>query len=66
MNENSRKKRDANIIQNCGKCAHKDVCQFKEIYEAVVCRVLHEAQADDYLIDVSIKCKYFNEYERMR
>ena len=58
MNEESRKKHKENIQNNCGNCIHSRVCSYKDAYDNVVSRVIHEAQADSYLIEVLCKCKY--------
>ena len=58
MNEESRKKHKENIQHNCGNCIHDKVCSYKDTYDSVVSRIIHEAQADTYLIEVSCKCKY--------
>lgn len=58
MTEESRKKHKENIKNNCGVCIHERVCQYKGAYDSAVSRVIHEAQADNYLIEVKIKCNF--------
>ena len=58
MTEQSRKVAVAIIKQNCGSCCHKLVCKNIGAFDSVVKRVVHEAQADDYLAEVNIKCKF--------
>lgn len=58
MTQESRKKKDETIAKNCGNCIHNKVCQYKSGFESAVSRAIHEVQADDYLVDVSVKCKY--------
>lgn len=45
------------VERNCGKCCHNDVCQYKNDFDALVGRVLHEAQGN-CLLEIDIKCKY--------
>lgn len=63
MNEESRKKHKENIQNNCGTCIHKDVCSYKLAYDSAVSRVIHEAQADFYLIEVCARCKCYIEHD---
>ena len=58
MTQESRKKHEETIKKNCGNCIHNKVCQFKGGFESAASRAIHEAQGDDYLVDVSVKCKY--------
>ena len=65
MTEESRKKHKENIQNNCGNCIHDKVCFYKDTYNSVVSRVIHEAQADSFLIEVLCKCKYHDDkYEQ--
>lgn len=61
MNEESIKKHKENIQHNCGNCIHDKVCSYKDTYDRVVSRIINEAQADTYLIEVSCKCKYHSD-----
>lgn len=58
MNEKSRAVKSGVIERNCTKCCHNEVCQYKGAFENLVCRVLHEVQGDDRLLEMDIKCKY--------
>lgn len=58
MTQESRKIADSIIKENCGRCCHERVCHYKGGFDSVVRRVIHEAQADDYLAEVNIKCKF--------
>ena len=58
MTQESRKTADSIIKSNCGSCCHSRVCHYKGGFDSVVKRVIHEAQADDYLAEVYIKCKH--------
>ena len=66
MNEESIKKHKENIQHNCGNCIHDKVCSYKDAYNNVVSRVMREAQADSYLIEVLCKCKYYAKYESIK
>lgn len=61
MNKESIKKIKENIQQNCGNCIYGKICFYKDTYDRAVSRVIHEAQADSFLIEVLCKCKYYNE-----
>ena len=50
-----------NLKNNCGKCVHSDVCKHKLEYENAMKNIIHEAQADDFLIQVKIYCKKYLE-----
>ena len=58
MTQESRKLADSIIKKNCGSCCHATVCKYKGGFDSVVKRTVHEAQADDYLAEVNIKCKH--------
>ena len=59
MTQESRKLADSIIKDNCGSCCHNRVCTYKNGFESVVRRVVHEAQADDYLAEVYVKCNFY-------
>lgn len=61
MNEQSRKALAEHIKSQCDRCSHKEVCQYQLPYRSATTRILHEAQADAYLVDVKIKCKFYGE-----
>lgn len=58
MTQENRKKKDETIAKNCGNCIHNKVCQYKGGFESAVSRAIHEVQVDDYLVDISVNCKY--------
>lgn len=58
MTEESRKKHKEHLKRYCGTCIHKEVCSYKNTFDSVVFRAIHEVQADDYLVDVFVQCKY--------
>ena len=59
MTQESRKLADIIIKDNCVSCCHNQVCTYKGGFESVVRRVVHEAQADDYLAEVYVRCKFY-------
>ena len=61
MTEKSRKNHQENIKKNCGTCIHKNVCQYKGTYNSAVSRIIHEAQADENLVELKIKCVHHSD-----
>ena len=57
MNEESRKRKDANVKENCGTCIHAVVCAWKGRYANEVSALVHEMQTST-LIQYAMKCKY--------
>jgi hypothetical protein len=57
MTEESRKRKDANIKENCGSCVHKNVCGWKGKYENEVSALVHEMQTST-MIEYDMKCKH--------
>lgn len=46
------------IDKNCGTCCREKVCRYKGAFDSVVKRAIHEVQADDYLFEMAIRCKF--------
>ena len=57
MTEESRKRRDANVRENCGSCIHQAVCGWKGKYENEVSALVHEMQTS-FMIQYAMKCKH--------
>ena len=58
MNQKIIETADKIVKQNCEKCCHNEVCQYKVAFDSVVKRVIHEAQDDVNLLEMNFKCKY--------
>lgn len=57
MTEESRKRRDVNVKENCGSCCHRAVCGWKEKYRNEVSALVHEMQTCS-MIQYDMKCKH--------
>lgn len=58
MNENSRNLAKEIVKKNCGSCCKYDVCLWKDAFPTYVNQLLHEAQINEHIVEIAIKCKY--------